>query len=855
MSMTARFLPWVRPSSFAGDAIVVRAAGADVNVPISRYGPGDVAGIAAGQIRRRDPLPGSLAMPPNLFPSVEFSSADFPWSISPGAPDANGRLQPWLALIVVAAPAGNPLATVADAKLPAIEVARNELPSMAEMSLWAHTQIRDGVPATEEVIRQGIARVLSPCALEPTSRYLACLVPTFEAGRLAGLGKPVPDARSAAPAWSAGPGKVLLPVYDSWFFTTANSGDLETLARRLRGCDLAATSRPKQLDVSAVSGNVAGKLAPFEGALRPLNSAAPWTGTAVNAAANRIRTELEHTPASGVPVVGLPVYGSIPSGQTKPVPGWLNDLNLDPRRRSAAGLGAAMVRQRQEQLVDQAWSQAGDVERARREREGALLADFVSGRLNARMMAPLTGAGALVAMAPSLARTRDSSKPTLAARVGASVVPTPVLDAGFRRILATKAPLAARKAGQGIRRSVAFHNTLAIRPGSVPPSSPRVATAARFQAVMQGGSWGSLPLAHAAATVDVALEALPAKSTLATATVDADPILARTAEQTAQVNQYAVMALQFQPQLLQVVTPNALAWPSPPPPAAGPLSATARFESRVSLTAGARVTKSAGVVTVPGFPQPLAAWLDAAFLLAGIEIPPDAAGLLETNSPFIEALLVGANHELARELLWRGVPMDRTGTPLVRFFQASVTPAPGDIAPIAQWRPDEPLGSHVGGGERSVMILRSPLVSHLSETAIFLAKAEADGPYRKPGATQVQPLFRGSAGLDTAYFGFAITPQELKSEPGWYFVIQELGGATRFGLDEQATATLNTWNDLAWPNVAVSGGYVAVSQKQPAPAQPRGLLWGRDSAHMAAITLQLPVRLAIHTSLLVPQNG
>src|SRR5688572_21714137 len=113
MNMTTRFLPWVRRTAIPGDSLVVRASGRDVSVPISQYGPGDVAGIAPGQIRRRDPLPGSLSMSPNLLPSVEFNSADFPWSVTPGAPNASGQLQPWLALIVVEAPSGNPLATLA----------------------------------------------------------------------------------------------------------------------------------------------------------------------------------------------------------------------------------------------------------------------------------------------------------------------------------------------------------------------------------------------------------------------------------------------------------------------------------------------------------------------------------------------------------------------------------------------------------------------------------------------------------------------------------------------------------------------------------------------------------------------
>src|SRR5262249_48537559 len=231
------------------------------------------------------------------------------------------------------------------------------------------------------------------------------LVPAWEGGRLAGLGKPVPDARSAAPAWSAGAGTVLLPVYDSWSFTTAESGDLETIARRIHGCDLKAFTRPKQLDVSRVSGNVAGKLAPLEGALRPFNSDVTWTGAAVTAAATNIRTELEHTPVSGVPVVGLPIYGSTAAGQSKPLPGGLADLTPAPRRRAAAGLGAALVRQPQEDLVDEAWRQAGDLQRARQEREGAVLADVATARLHARMIAPLSGANAVVAMAPALART------------------------------------------------------------------------------------------------------------------------------------------------------------------------------------------------------------------------------------------------------------------------------------------------------------------------------------------------------------------------------------------------------------------------------------------------------------------
>jgi len=890
MSMNARFLPWVRYAPLSGDAIQVRAAGRDVSVPISRYGPGDVIGIAPALIRRRDPVPGSLGMPPNLFPSIEFSRPDFPWSLTPGAPDASGNLQPWLALVVVEARGGSPLGNIAGAKLPVVEVVRGELPAADELSYWAHVQVDANAAMDEDAVRRGIARILSPRVLSPNTRYAACLVPAFEAGRLAGLGKDVPDARSTDPAWTAGTGTVVLPVYDSWLFTTTDSGDLETLARRLRGRDLAATSEPLGLDVSEVSGDVAGKLAPFEGALRPLDAAAKWSGPAVDKSAKKLRSSLERKPVNGVPVVGLPLYGSIASGQTQPAPGWLEDLNLDPRRRAAAGLGVEMVRAHQDELVDEAWRQAGDIERARREREGALLADLAAARLHARTIAPLAGAHALVTMAPALSRMRDPGRVTFAARVASSVLPAPALGAAFRRILATKTPPASRNAGQGIRRSLTLQNAAVVLPGALPSTPARLVTDATVKsAITPGGGHGDVgghggvfggggvlthpvigthpvvgpvaptprpvtPVTPVAPIAPIGPIITPIEPATPLTLVKVSPlVLALSSSQTSMLATFTTQAAARKPAVVEVVRPDALAWPTPPTPA-GPATAVARFATRVTFGEGARLFGGRGIVATPRFDQPLAAWLDPSFLLAGVDIPPDSAGLLEVNSPFVEALIVAANHELARELLWRGVPLDRGSTPLTRFFESRVSAAPRDMTATASWNPADRLGTHVAFGERVVLILRSRLVTHLAETAIFLARAEPDGEFRKPGETHLMPVFRGPAGLDTAYFGFEITPEDLASDPGWYVVIQELSGAVRFGLDEEGTAPMTTWNDLAWPMVGVTGGYVAIAKEKPAPADPEGLVWGKDSAHMAGISLQRPIRLSIHTSLLLPEK-
>ena len=49
-------------------------------------------------------------------------------------------------------------------------------------------------------------------------------------------------------------------------------------------------------------------------------------------------------------------------------------------------------------------------------------------------------------------------------------------------------------------------------------------------------------------------------------------------------------------------------------------------------------------------------------------IPPNSITLIETNQKFIEAYMVGLNHEFARKLLWRGYPTDQRGSYFRQFW-------------------------------------------------------------------------------------------------------------------------------------------------------------------------------------------
>ena len=81
------------------------------------------------------------------------------------------------------------------------------------------------------------------------------------------------------------------------------------------------------------------------------------------------------------PIVTPPVYGGrhadvarVRDAQSQAKWAWLRELNLDPRNRAAAGLGTEVVRQRQEEFMERAWNQVGEVEAANQRLREAELA-------------------------------------------------------------------------------------------------------------------------------------------------------------------------------------------------------------------------------------------------------------------------------------------------------------------------------------------------------------------------------------------------------------------------------------------------------------------------------------------------
>ena len=78
------------------------------------------------------------------------------------------------------------------------------------------------------------------------------------------------------------------------------------------------------------------------------------------------------------------------------------------------------------------------------------------------------------------------------------------------------------------------------------------------------------------------------------------------------------------------------------------------------------------VMAHPIFTQPMYRPLrdiSSEFLVPNLElIPNNTISLMETNQRFIEAYMVGLNHEMGCELLWREFPTDQRGSYFRQFW-------------------------------------------------------------------------------------------------------------------------------------------------------------------------------------------
>jgi hypothetical protein len=946
------FLPWVQPrtSATAPDDFAERLTGdqaasvrvrvdlaintSTVQKTVRLHGPGDVTGIDPLQIVRLEPQPGTTDFEPNYFPFVEFDRPDFPWLFSSTKADAQGRLRPWLVVVVIRKQPGVQLRPATDTPLPVIEIAApakpgDELPDLAESHFWAHAQITGA--ATGDIASvlasdpaRTISRVMCARRLKPAAEYLACVVPAFDVGRAAGLNQPLTD-ETLRPAWLSGdraPSRITLPVYYSWEFRTSDSSDFEALARRLQPHQLPPDVGKRPIDVShpgfaltpQPQTGTAGTVLGVEGALR-VAGAMPdaWPdamrGPLQSALANILNTPWQLAAAHDVdPIVAPPIYGAwhaaahhLQSGGAAAGP-WVRELNLDPRHRIVAAMGTAAVQVDQEALMASAWQQLGDVNEINQRLRQAQLSRAVNERYHARAFARFSIDSFARVIAPAQSRIliadgQPNSPPVLLARrLARSFVPATAVSPNVRKLSRPRGRFNRQYAQSGIAGAQAMFTWFNQPPTTIAPGI-RGEIDARFVAnsllswvnTVARLVWVLDPVPH--------WERMPAGFMEMIETCRNEHLLPSTMgpgnparvpagfPEAARAHQDYLNRLFSEPVFSDARTAvdaqvhaAALANLSPD------TTVSRAVRSQLQLLSAPTATGDDldPIMDAPTFARPMYEALrdlSPESVFPGLDrVPPDTVQVLQTNAPFIEAFMVGLNTEMARELLWRGYPTDQRGTYFQQFWDTrSARPSPpADIPPIHRWG-DRPLGGNmtpagaIVDDMKLVLLIRSELLRRYPGVVIYAVKAvmrngrhalATDFPDGVPQPLESHPLFRGSLGDDVTFVGFDLTRGQVAADPGWFVVLQQQPTEPRFGLDDDpfgtgesgVVPTLMTWNDLNWAHLAGSAealnrlSHLPVTSTHLVPAEPVKGTWGRNAAHMALITKQRPVRVAIHAA-------
>lgn len=494
--MSMRFLPWARRglagvldavddgsdlASRARFPVTVTVNGSDATADVTAYGPGDVTGLDPSSIVRTVPRRHATNVAPDEFAAVEFGDEDLPWMFTPAVAGENDRLRPWLVLVVIEDVEGVAVRMSREAPLPLLTieapaVPAEQLPDLTDSWSWAHVQVLGtDAESTRSVLSDAphrtVARLLCPRRLRPNRNHIAALVPAFDVGVVAGLGG-TPGEDVARPAWDVASlgDSVVLPTYFHWSFRTGPAGDFESLARRLRpmplpdgvGCTPMALTEahPALPPLDADDGGVV----PMEGALRAPEAGAgaalddrhtAWLAKLVELVDESAATESPRGAGTRVPEpVAPPLYGqwhanvhSVPAPNR--LPRWMRDLNADPRWRVAAGLGAEVVRANQEEYVDAAWQQVGDVLAANRLLALARAAAAVAERLHLRNVHALDDQALLDVAAGASQRLPVVGRP-LGHVIDQAATPAGLVTRAFRRLASPSSPVlrvGARRAG------------------------------------------------------------------------------------------------------------------------------------------------------------------------------------------------------------------------------------------------------------------------------------------------------------------------------------------------------------------------------------------------------------------------
>jgi len=953
------FLPWVRQGAAAGiqtpdmtvpnqAAIVsvkiklrVNDTPPDVERQVRLYGPGDVIGIDPQQVVRTEPRHLSTDFEPNYFPAIEFDRPDFPWLFTPAAANSANRLRSWLCLVVVRKQDGVTLRVDRNLPLAVLEIRgpakpSHELPDLSESWAWAHAQVA-GTQRDTDSLRSSlggnpaltVSRLLCPRRLDPLTDYLACVVPTFELGRRAGLGQQILPADEQpplglAPAWvirlepPESPAEAILPVYFHWEFRTGIGGDFESLVGLLKAREVPSNVGKRPIDLTNPGFTIdppptpgaKGTTLGLEGALRVVGSQPDEWPDAVRGPFQKALQKILNVSWDVAtnesdkhdPIVGPPIYGCWQAARhtvnITAAPGvplnWLDELSLDPRQRVAAALGTKVVQTEQEDLMASAWEQLGEIERVNQMKRQAQFGRAVNAVYHVKHLSQFSEETLLKVLAPAQSRIvvdpvrAGDTRALLSRKISQSAVPQRAVSTSLRRLTSSRGVLSTRftTAGTPPLAVVARLGTMM----SFTLFTKQPAGVATLNQVSQSQTTPAASILKQTVTYERILPTLDSAPRIRNFTIvpegakrtllnfepgPADSPDADMFRKVAKANQehfaklfttakiapaplFNLLDVNIKTKLLQSVDPEK--------------TITARVQASLSTNGNQpKGDPLEQIMDAPSFPQPVYEALrdlSQDFLLPGLEnVPANTVTLLTTNPKFVESFMVGLNAEMSSELLWRNYPTDQRGTYFRQFWDATPDPNQEDIQPIINWKNRQLGENSPNTSGKLVLLIRGNLLRRYPNSVIYAVKAvkfKNTLDLSREAKDERHPLFRGTLKPDVTFLGFNLSDTEALGKPpndpnGWFFVIQQQPTEPCFGLDvadfaKPLTDPPTSWNDLSWRHFAKTEeelkalSHVSTSKVFPEIDQVK---WGKNSAHQAFITLQRPVRIAIHAKQMI----
>lgn len=831
-------------------------------------GPGDVLGISPNMIARIEPPAGTVDFEPNYFPYIEFVDPDFPWRYSLDIVSASStRANPWLCLIVLSAKEIEDMrreniqviSMLADRRQ-FLSVRAAFLPNAAETWSSGHLQLTGLNQPLQTFIEtqpsRHCSRLFCLRKLAAETHYTAFLVPTYRAGVEAAFGL---DQASAGKnkAWSStSPSDIVkLPIYFSWNFFTSESGDFEELARNLKPVAV----DPKKVGTRAVDANLVKPAAPLdlksyflrEGALaapgyaaNPENKKSLFVTTSM---LNSLNESLKPLPDDETdedddedPLITLPVYGryfrrttevKMPENGQWPEPPWIHELNLHFRNRVAASFGTRVVQKNQEEFMKACWAQVGEIRRANEQRRRTQAGYLTAKVLENKHIKPLSDERFLLFSSPFHAQFSMSQAKGPAVSIKKTIdesgISPGLVSTTFRRVAHRRVRITSVKPMHAIDKAKVGLQTFSPRAKAAP-------------------SLATVPAAFA-----TTLNQIPVAQRMVTSLKQ--PVIAVQPIDTSE-------SFRAMFDIKKVLTDK--------------LNTVLVFNPHNTLTIPEDFDP---VMAYPKIDEAMycgLAELSKDYVLPGLEyIENNGVTLCEENRRFIEAHLVGLNHEMGRELVWRNFPTDQRGTVFSFFWDPAVAKnPPPDVKEIHRWQNQlEANKDNIGQGANLVLVIKGDLIRRYPSTIIYALRIMPRGNYwakaypnNNPPMTAdqlIDPIFRAQVGVDVLCVGFPFSLPKVHGptrDGEYYFILQENQDLPRFGLDVAGSKRIVAsgcqtpqidLNDLRWSDVALDGaGYITNFDQAPLAATGKPT----TSATIAYKTYQQPIRVAIHASELLP---